>query len=435
MTTDAMHAVHALSHAYLRLHPVEARQVVNQLSTSDVIDLLQLQPASEMVRLWDGLMLEKAISVLQQLPEKYARQILQRGDPVRMARIMVRLGEEERQHMMTFVDSARQRELSSLVQYPEDSAGSLMDPRFLPLYETLTVREALHRIRKLKPRFTRQLYILDSEGRLQSMVEMHRLALAEARDTLAALAQPVPGLVTATATREEVVEQLETHRVTDLPVVDIAGRLIGIIRYDALMEAVRAESSVNMLTMVGASRDERALSHVSFVVRKRLPWLSINLLTAFLAAAVVGIFEGTIAKFTALAVLLPVVAGQSGNTGAQALAVTMRGLALREIGTSQWLRVVRKEVGAGFINGVAIALMTSLGVLVWSSSVGLALVIGSSMVIAMVAAAFSGVIIPVALSSLGQDPGQSSSIILTTVTDVVGFFAFLGIATLLSSML
>jgi magnesium transporter len=218
-------------------------------------------------------------------------------------------------------------------------------------------------------------------------------------------------------------------------VVDIAGRLIGIIRYDALMTAVREESSVDMVTMVGASRDERALSNVGFVVRKRLPWLSINLLTAFLAAAVVGLFESTIAQFTALAVLLPVVAGQSGNTGAQALAVTMRGLALREIGTSQWLRVARKETGAAFFNGIAIALLTSSGVLVWSSSWGLALVIGSSMIIAMLAAAIAGVIIPTTLSSLGQDPAQSSSIILTTVTDVVGFFAFLGIATLLSGLL
>jgi magnesium transporter len=218
-------------------------------------------------------------------------------------------------------------------------------------------------------------------------------------------------------------------------VVDLNGQLIGIIHYDALMEAVREESSVDMLTMVGASRDERALSPVSFVVSKRLPWLSINLLTAFLAASVVGLFEATIAKFTALAVLLPVVAGQSGNTGAQALAVTMRGLALREIGTSQWMKVARKEVGASFINGIAIALLTSLGVFFWSSSTGLALVIGSSMVIAMVAAALAGVIVPIVLASMGQDPAQSSSIILTTVTDIVGFFAFLGIATLLAGML
>jgi magnesium transporter len=186
---------------------------------------------------------------------------------------------------------------------------------------------------------------------------------------------------------------------------------------------------------VGASKDERAMSKVSFAVSKRLPWLEINLLTAFLAASVVGLFESTIAKYTALAVLLPVVAGQSGNAGAQALAVTMRGLALREIGIRHWLRVTSKEVRTGFLNGVAIALTTSAGVYVWSGSAGLSLIIGLSMVIAMVAAGLAGATIPILLTRLGHDPAQSSSILLTTVTDVVGFFSFLGIATLLSSLL
>ena len=435
MSTDAAHALEALNQAFLRRHRLPALQAANRLATDELVELFQTLSPVDMIRLWDGLMLDVASSVLQQLPDTAVRHILQRGDPVFTARVLVRLPAGEHQQKLKLVDSARQRELNALVQYPEDSAGGLMDPRFLPLSESLSVREVLHRIRKFKPRFTRQLYLTDREGKLQGMVEMHRLALAESDDKLIDLAQAVPGFVIATATREEVVDQLETHRVTDLPVVDIDGRLIGIIRYDALVDAVREESSVDILTMVGASRDERALSKVNFVVRKRLPWLSINLLTAFLAAAVVGIFENTIAQFTALAVLLPVVAGQSGNTGAQALAVTMRGLALREIGTSQWLRVAWKEVGAAFINGSAIALMTALGVLVWSSSFGLALVICTSMVIAMVAAAFSGAVIPVILSSLGQDPAQSSSIILTTVTDIVGFFAFLGIATLLSGML
>ena len=435
MDSNAMPAVQALNHAFLHRHPLPARQALNQLSVDDIAELMQAQDATDMVSVWNGLMLDVAASVLQRLPEINARQILQRADPVHTSRVLIRLAEQDRQQLMRLVDNARQRELSSLVQYPDGSAGSLMDPRFLPLYETHTVKEVLHRIRKFKPHFSRQIYTIDEEGRLQRMVEMHKLVLGEGEDELAALSQSVPAMVVATASREEVVKQLETQRVNDLPVVDIAGRLIGVIRYDALIEAVREESSVDILTMVGASRDERALSKISFVVRKRLPWLSINLLTAFLAASIVGLFESTIAQFTALAVLLPVVAGQSGNTGAQALAVTMRGLALREIGASHWLRVARKEVGAAFINGAAIALMTAAGVLVWSSSVGLALVIGSSMVIAMIAAAFSGVVIPVMLSSLGQDPAQSSSIILTTVTDVVGFFAFLGIATLLSSML
>jgi magnesium transporter len=149
----------------------------------------------------------------------------------------------------------------------------------------------------------------------------------------------------------------------------------------------------------------------------------------------VGLFEATIAKFTALAVLLPVVAGQSGNTGAQALAVTMRGLALREIRVAQWPRVTRKEASVAFVNGWAIALTTAAGVFVWSGSPGLALVIGIAMVISMVAAGLAGSAIPIVLTRLGQDPAQSASIVLTTVTDVVGFASFLGIATLLSAML
>ena len=158
-------------------------------------------------------------------------------------------------------------------------------------------------------------------------------------------------------------------------------------------------------------------------------------LGVLLAAAVVGVFESTIAEFTALAVLLPIVAGQSGNTGAQALAVTMRGLALREIRVRQWPRVTRKEVAVAFVNGIAVAASTAAAVWLWSGSAGLAAVIGLSMVVSMVAAGLAGATIPIVLTSIGQDPAQSSSIVLTTVTDVVGFSSFLGIATLLSGVL
>ena len=154
-----------------------------------------------------------------------------------------------------------------------------------------------------------------------------------------------------------------------------------------------------------------------------------------LAAAVVGLFENTIASYTALAVLLPVVAGQSGNAGAQALAVTMRGLALREITARHWLLVMFKEIRVGLMNGIGIAVTCGLGVYVWSGSPGLVLIIVSSMILAMVAAGFAGAVVPVVLVRLGQDPAQASSIILTTVTDIAGFFSFLGIATLLGSWL
>jgi magnesium transporter len=249
------------------------------------------------------------------------------------------------------------------------------------------------------------------------------------------LAHPVAAAVNAMDPRDEVVETVEKHRLTDLPVIDLDGRLIGLIQHGMLVQALQEEAAADIGAMVGVSPQERALSKPWFAVKKRLPWLQINLVTAFMAASVVGIFENTIAKFTALAVLLPVVAGQSGNAGAQALAVTMRGLALREVTSRQWLSVTTKEVGVGLLNGIAVALTCGLGVWVWSRSIGLVLVICASMVLAMVTAGFAGAVVPMALTRLGQDPAQSSSIVLTTITDIAGFFSFLGIATLLSGLL
>ena len=237
------------------------------------------------------------------------------------------------------------------------------------------------------------------------------------------------------APREEVVEMLTKTNTTLLPVLDLDGQLLGVIRQEALIQAVQEEATAGVQTMVGVSKDERALSSPLFAVRKRLPWLNINLLTAFLAAAVVGLFESTIAQFTALAVLLPVVAGQSGNTGAQALAVTMRGLALREIRLSNGRRVLLKEASVGALNGLAVAAVTALGVFVWSRSLGLTFVIGLAMVLSMVIAGIAGAAIPLVLSAVGQDPAQSGSIILTTVTDIAGFLSFLGLATVFSALL
>lgn len=431
----AQSAVLALNRDFVRRHPEEAARVAGALRPGELSDWLAGLPPEPLLKVWDGLVPDVAETMLERLPEPALKLVLHRGDPVRLALLLTRQRPEARERLLGRVAASRVRELRELMQYPEQSAGALMDTRFVGLRGGMTVRAALQRLRRVRPRSARQLFVLDDDGRPTGVVDLQDLALADPARPLGELTQPLHAGVPPTAPREEVVGLLERHRLSDLPVVDLDGRLVGVIRSDALVEAVRDEASADLQTMVGASKDERALSAVGFVVRKRLPWLHINLLTAFLAAAVVGLFESVIAQFTALAVLLPVVAGQSGNTGAQALAVTMRGLALHEIGTSQWWRVARKELGAGFINGVVIALVTGAGVWVWSGSTGLAVVIAVSMVIAMVAAALSGVVIPVVLSALGQDPAQSSSIILTTVTDVTGFFAFLGIAALMMGVL
>jgi magnesium transporter len=217
--------------------------------------------------------------------------------------------------------------------------------------------------------------------------------------------------------------------------VGFDGEVLGILPYDTLVRAAQHAATDDLQQMVGAGKDERALSKPMFSVKSRLPWLLINLGTGFIAASVVGLFDGTIEKFTALAVLMPVVAGQAGNTGAQALAVTARGLALREIRIGHWFRVARKEVLGSFVNGSSVGLVTALCTFFWSHNFGLSLVIGVSMVCSMVIAAISGCSVPIILTALKRDPATASSIILTTITDVSGFFSFLGLATLLSDML
>jgi magnesium transporter len=347
---------------------------------------------------------------------------------------MAKLEPELRSQLMAGLDRVTAEDLTALMTFPLDSAGGIMDPRITTFRPHTTVKEAVKQLRRLGEKRIADVFLLDDEGTLTGSVSLQALLAAEPGDRLGDLQRPHAG-VQATAPRDAVIELFEHTRASSIPVLDFRGRVLGVIRQAELVAAVQTEASADVQTMVGASKDERALSGIPFAVRRRLPWLQINLATAFLAAAVVGLFEGTIARFTALAVLLPVVAGQSGNTGAQALAVTMRGLALREIRTRHWWRVALKEIGAGAINGVAVAVVTGVAVYIWSGSPGLAAVIVTAMVVSMTIAGLAGASVPMVLEKLGQDPAQASSIILTTVTDVMGFLSFLGLATLAAAFL
>jgi magnesium transporter len=428
-------AIKLLQRDLVENYPDDAVRLLERLPPAEAAIVLSRQPISVTVPVWERLAPDIAIRMIDALPEAQVAEVLRHVDPSRAAAMLSIHDPEAREQYLARLPQAQADELRAILVYPADSAGALMDPRVLLLRSDTTVQEALTRIRALRRRGVRMLFVVDAYNRLEGQVDIQDIATARAATRLEEIQRPVRAVVNAIAPREDVVDILERYRLTDLPVIDAEERLVGVVRYRNLVAAAEDEATVAMQTMVGVSRDERALSKVSFAVRKRLPWLHINLATAFLAAAVVGLFETTIAKYTALAVLLPVVAGQSGNTGAQALAVTMRGLALREIRTRHWPRVVFKEMSAGFWNGAAVAVTTSLGVWIWSGSTGLAGVIGVSMILSMVIAGIFGAAIPLVLTAIGQDPAQSSSIVLTTITDVAGFFSFLGIATLFSSFL
>lgn len=435
MTPDTSPIATSLNRYFLLNFPAEAARQIESFAAADVLPSLQEQDAAVLVPVWSKLVPLVAATLTRQLPTDMAQQLLADIPPGDAVRILFQLPAGQRTAMLETLNPAVRQELEQLMSYPEDSAGRLMDTR-IPTYRgSMTVQDALDSLRRAKMKTARSLYLVDEEGRISERVLLQELALADPTSRLQELARPVRATVQATASREEVLETFSRYVLLDLPVVDIDGVLLGVIINNALVQAVQEESSADIQTMVGVSREERALSSPLFAVKKRMPWLQVNLLTAFLAASVVGLFENTIAQVTALAILLPVVAGQSGNAGAQALAVTMRGLALREITIRHWFVVMFKEVRVGFLNGLAIALTCGIGVYFWSGSPGLVAVICLSMVLAMVTAGFAGAVVPILLVRLGQDPAQSSSIILTTVTDVAGFFSFLGIATLLMNFL
>ncbi len=419
----------------LERYPAEATRLIEQMDSAEIVSLFSAHSLTVTIKLWERISPIVGSKVLEQMPLKTAVEVLEKLDPNHGANLLKCLDDGSREKLLDSQSPGSARDLRRALNFAEGSAGALMDARVKYFRPDMTVRETIEILRTLEKKTYRKIYTVDENNRLKGMIEMEDLVLADHDATLSEVQKDSPIVVQETTGREELVDLFEKYKTTDMPVVDFENRLVGVIRYHVMVDAVREESSVDMQTMVGVSKDERALSPPSFSIKKRLPWLQINLVTAFLAAAVVGVFEDTIAKYTALAVLLPVVAGQSGNTGAQALAVTMRGLALKEIYPRMWLRILYKEFNVGLWNGVAVALTTGLGVYVWSQSIGLTLVIFASMILSMTIASISGAGIPIILTITGQDPAQSSSIFLTTVTDIAGFFSFLGIATLFIAML
>lgn len=435
MDGDLNKTVDALSERFIATNPILAARQLALQEPAEISEILSTYPIAITVPVWETLPPGISDATFAILSHERAVEVAGSVDAVIAASLLARVTKDRRERVLADLPKEKSWELEQLISYPPDTAGSMMDPRVLAFHPSMTVDEAIPILRSQGRREHHELYIVDEKNRLKGAVDIKQLVLSDGAKHLEEIARPISSVIQALDPREDAVAKFELSKLQELPVIDANSNLVGVVRHSELVDAVRLAATADMLTMVGASRDERATSSSWFAIRKRLPWLQVNLVTAFMAAAVVGMFEGTIAKFTALAVLLPVVAGQSGNAGAQALAVTMRGLALREIRVKQWASVMRKEVNTGLWNGIGIAITCGVGVFIWSQQIGLVIVIVSSMIIAMVAAGIAGALVPITLARLGQDPAVASSIILTTVTDIAGFLSFLGIATLLSGML
>jgi magnesium transporter len=414
-------------------HPADVADVLETLSPADGAQVLATLPPDAAADALAEMRARSAGDLVEGLQPQVAATTVERMAPDDAADLLAELPEQHRQQILAELLPKDRAQLETLMAYPSDSAGGIMSPEVTALSQELTVTEAIARLRGLADR-SEQLYytyVVDEAKRLVGVLSLRDLILAPASRTLHEIMLHPVVSVSPEMDREEVAVLLSKYGYLALPVADAEGRLLGIVTIDDVVDVIQSEATEDMHRMVGAGADEHIDSPVPFVWRRRVPWLLLNLGTAFVASLVVGAFEHTLQQLTVLAVLLPVVAGQAGNTGLQSMAVMIRGIAIGETHGRRLLRILLREVWIAVGTGVLIGLVGGCVAFAWRGDLRLAIVLGSAMVLCMLVATVSGAFVPWLMHRLGFDPAQSASIILTTITDVAGFGVFLALGSLL----
>lgn len=369
---------------------------------------------------------EDAAEVLQQLNPMFAQQVLEEMDEV------------PRTAAMNFVPLAKAKQWQANREFPEDSVGWLMEPPVAVFSPDLTVHDAIEELRLLaKQAFITYAYVTDGGGRLLGLLVMRDLMLAKPETKLNEVMVSEPFTLDPSLELTDAMKLVVNKHYPVYPVCDAAGKLLGLVRGQNLFEARAIEISAQVGSMVGVEKEERFSTPLMRSLRFRHPWLQINLATCFVAAAVVGVFQETLDRLVLLAVFLPVLSGQSGNTGCQALAVALRGMTLGDLKTGEERQLVIKEGLLGLFNGMLVGVSAAIGMWLYAwmkgnpNALTLAAVVWLAMVASCVVSGLGGALIPLLLRRIGADPATASSIFLTTGTDVVSMGTFLGLATLM----
>ena len=423
-------AINDLVRAFIESHPIEAVQVLERLTDEELLIEVEDLGTEHLFSVLDDLSPRRASDLFDRLGRDRQLQLVENAPPWFTLKIIKPLSSEVRNDLLDTLPGTVRTDIEYLISFPADSIAYLVDKAAETLRVDLSVGDAVNQLRASLDYKENSIFVVDHESALIGRVFVKDLALAPDSDPILKYLESDVEKVEIWESSKFFIERSGDSKEEMIPVIDERRKLLGVLHHEVIHEASERDVIANVQTMVGGSKQENARSKVSESIRHRVPWLLINLATTFLAASVIALFEGLIAKFTALAVLLPIVAGQSGNTGSQSMAVTIRSLALREIGLREWWFLAKKEFLVGVISGVSIALVCALAVFVWSQSYGLALIIAISMVTALSLACVAGALVPIMLARFGVDPATASSIILTTFTDVVGFLSFLGIALL-----
>ncbi len=370
--------------------------------------------------------------ILEELPPETVAEGVRDLDSDDAVTILEDLPEEDQAEILEQLPAVERVALKRSLDYPEDSAGRRMQDEFIAVQPDWTVGQTIDYMREtpdLPERFW-EIYVVDAGRKLTGVVALDRLLRTKRPVPIRDLFDEDLHPVQATDDQEEVARLFERYDLVSTPVVDDDNRLVGVITFDDIVDVIEEEAEEDIKALGGVSGEEELSDSVWTIAKSRFPWLFANLLTALISAWVISNFEGAIAKMVALAVLMPIVASMGGNAGTQTMTVTVRALATRELSSANTLRIVRRELLVGLFNGLAFATILGAVAAFWFSITDLGLVIALAMVTVLVAAALGGILIPLFLTRLGVDPAVSSGPFVTTITDVVGFLSFLGIASL-----
>ncbi len=445
--TDDVSVADLVRDVALALHDGDsprAAALVTNLHPRDLADVIELLSPEHRVALIQALgsafdyevLSEIDESVRDQLSEALPNELLAKAvtelDTDDAAYLIENLEEADREEILAQLPKSERAVLERQLEYPEDSAGRLMQSDFVAVAPYWTVGQVIAHAREtddLPDQFS-EIFVVDPAFKVLGSVDLSRLLRTKREVPISEIMETDLDVVLATADQEEVARQFERYALLSAPVVDENNKLVGVITIDDVVEVLQDEAEEDMKALGGVG-DESLGGSVAETARSRVPWLIVNLGTAVLGSAVIQMFDATIEQMVALAVLMPIVASMGGNAGTQTMTVTVRALATNKLGAANAMRIIMRESAVGLLNGLILSVIMASVVFLWFGSGRLGAVIGLAMVVNLLAAALAGILIPLALHRLKLDPAPASGVFVSMITDCVGFFAFLGLASLI----
>ena len=412
------------------IHPVDILDVLRE-NSDNKSDILNRLPENLIADIIDEAEIDEKYNILMEFSENKQKNIIEEMSSDELTDLLGRLDKEQANRILAQMADDDARIVRQLLSYEPDTAAGIMATEFVSLKANMTVEETLKYLQchGEENENINDLYVVDEFDKLKGVILLRELVTKDFKSRISELIHTKIDAILFNTDQEEVGHMFEKYGYLTMPVVDNSNRLLGIVTVDDVMQILRDESTEDIHRLGGIDEGEKVDGTLKESVKSRLPWLLINLVTAILASSVVGVFEGTIQEVVSLATFMPIVAGMGGNAGTQTLTIIVRGLALGELNFKNMKKVFFKEVGVGLLSGIVIGFVIAVLGYIWEGKIIFGLIIGVAMILNMIVATISGYLVPLFLKKIKVDPALASSVFVTTFTDVLGFFFFLGLAT------